>query len=862
MIFKKKILEVHSVSLVLKYLKKFIFYLGIISFIFLISIFIFYFSSGIQKLHNPYSLLLQVNDKVLNKYVGFDLRNISKYIKIIQLNVLKKFSTNNLQNVYLEINQESILGLELQRKLRSENEGELNDNEKIFLPATIKLNNEEYSIKLRTKGVRPIHWQEKNKTSYKIDIRGNKRLWGMEEFSVQKPITRNYTYEFLFHNLLGHVGLLNIKYFFVNLYMNDQNLGVYAVEESFSKEIVERQKKRNGPIFSLKDELGEYFPNISYELYSDEFWYSQHPDLIKDLFSVLNNLRGEKFEINNYFDLDKWAKYFAIMDLTGAYHGSLLKSVKLFYNPTSALFEPIGYDLHKGAGIFDNFILIDFLQEETSANKIECSFICYHKNWYMKFLKLDNGEINYLFVKKYIDYLIKYSSDDFVSDFISIYDQELSKYNNAIYRDNSKTDRVRWTGAGFFVFDDKYLFDRAKLIRSRINSTDLKKVDISKSGTTLFFEDYQISNFPFLAETLECSNKLDEKKYFFAGKMSINFDNTCKKIRFISYKNNTKIFDLKENIRITPDQNVFSKENLKNLSQNSNFITISENEYKTINNIKITEDTILKKNEKFIFEINTSINITNNSTLFIEGDLNFINDEKNLTEIYSEDESGSLIFIDNNYDLKNIIFKDLSKPKLNNFILYGGVNFINSNVNLNNIYLKNSKDEDAINIINSKSNLTNIYFENIKADAFDVDFGELKFFNINCKNVNNDCLDISGAKVSGEKLITKNILDKGISVGENSIVDINDLKLENSNIALAVKDGSKANFKNVYVDNNNFDIVLFNKKQEFLKPKLSVMNINLLNEEKILQSKDTQLLIDDKKYLGKFDDNFINSKIY
>ena len=54
----------------------------------------------------------------------------------------------------------------------------------------------------------------------------------------------------------------------------------------------------------------------------------------------------------------------------------------------------------------------------------------------------------------------------------------------------------------------------------------------------------------------------------------------------------------------------------------------------------------------------------------------------------------------------------------------------------------------------------------------------------------------------------------------------------------------------------------FNKKQEFLKPKLSVMNINLLNEEKILQSKDTQLLIDDKKYLGKFDDNFINSKIY
>ena len=39
-------------------------------------------------------------------------------------------------------------------------------------------------------------------------------------------------------------------------------IGVYAVEESFSKELVERQGKRNGPIFSLKDELGEYFWGI------------------------------------------------------------------------------------------------------------------------------------------------------------------------------------------------------------------------------------------------------------------------------------------------------------------------------------------------------------------------------------------------------------------------------------------------------------------------------------------------------------------------------------------------------------------------------------------------------------------------
>ena len=33
--------------------------------------------------------------------------------------------------------------------------------------------------------------------------------------ALQKPITRNYTYEYLFHKLLGHVGLININYFFI-----------------------------------------------------------------------------------------------------------------------------------------------------------------------------------------------------------------------------------------------------------------------------------------------------------------------------------------------------------------------------------------------------------------------------------------------------------------------------------------------------------------------------------------------------------------------------------------------------------------------------------------------------------------------
>tara|TARA_B100000035_G_scaffold315294_1_gene335004 strand:- start:83 stop:2506 length:2424 start_codon:yes stop_codon:yes gene_type:complete len=805
----------------------------------------------------------QVNEKILKRYVGLDLKNTYTYFKILNLNISKNFTSNELENVFLEIDQETILGLELQRKLRDQSGGELKDEEKIFLPANLKLNKKNYRIKIRTKGVRAIHWKDKNKTSYKIDIRGNDRLWGMEEFSLQKPIVRNYTYEYLFHKLLGHVGLLNINYFFINLYLNDQNLGVYAVEESFSKELVERQGKRNGPIFSLKDELGEYFPNISYELYSDSFWINNHFELSKNLFSTLNNFKNNPdFKINDHFDLDLWAKYFAIMDLTGSYHGSLLKSVKLFYNPVTALFEPIGYDLHKGAGIFDNFILMDFLQEKNGNFRVNCSYLCDHKQWYMKFLKKNDGELNNEFIEKYVEYLSQYSQINFLDDFLKIHSNELSNYNNSIYKDNSRTDKINWVGAGYFIYDEDYLFNRAKLIRERINSSKLAGIDISFEKDYFIYEDYDNVFFPIFAQTKNCQTPGGIKKFFLAGKTSFPLITNCKKILLNSYSGESKELDLISNYRLASLKNTNLKKNFYKLSDYPFVQQVSNQKYKISSKFELNKNTIITKNETFIFENNTSINLNGNSILFVEGKINFNNSKKNLTKIFSEDGTGSVIFYNNEYNFKNLIFNNLSKPNLENYILYGGINFINSNVVLDNIYINNSNNEDGINIINSNSRVSNIYFKNIKADAFDLDFGQLEFKNINCRNINNDCLDISGAKVKGSDLFSENTFDKGVSVGENSTVFISNLKTKNNNVGIAVKDGSDAKFNHINFEKNKFDIILFNKKQEFLKPSLDVKNLNNLDLKKILQSKNTKLKINNTNYLGKFTDNYINSLIY
>jgi hypothetical protein len=229
--------------------------------------------------------------------------------------------------------------------------------------------------------------------------------------------------------------------------------------------------------------------------------------------------------------------------------------------------------------------------------------------------------------------------------------------------------------------------------------------------------------------------------------------------------------------------------------------------------------------------------------------------------LIKSDGLGSIIFENNNVKIKHTNFENLGYPKIDQYTLFGGLNFIKSNVILENVTIKDSQSEDAINLISSDASLQNISLKNIQSDAIDIDFGIVKFNKINCFEIKNDCLDISGAKVDGDNLKVDQSLDKGLSIGENSIDEIKGLIIKNSKLAIAVKDGSVSYLENIESLNNQYDIALFNKKKEYNNPKLEVKNF-LNNEKKILQSKKSVLIIDNKNILGKETNSYINSIFY
>ena len=288
---------------------------------------------------------------MLNRFYFNGINNYTKLLNILAYST-KRFGYE-YKTIELNIAYENQLIIEKNRKNLVENsilsgsKRRQNDTFEI-VEAELVHNNKNYNATIRLKGDRTIHFRDKDKSSYKVEILGDERLNGMKKFSFIKPRARNYIHEWLFHQFSAEGNLIKLNYEFVYLYINGSNQGLYILEENFGKELVERNKRRNGPIFTVLSEYSWDIFNSELEVYNKKYWYKKENVKILDFSKkkLKSFLKGE-IEVNDTFDIKKWAWYFAVTDLNLYISWSKSESSKTFYNPVSGLFEPIPYDGHR-----------------------------------------------------------------------------------------------------------------------------------------------------------------------------------------------------------------------------------------------------------------------------------------------------------------------------------------------------------------------------------------------------------------------------------------------------------------------------------------------------------------------------------
>ena len=153
----------------------------------------------------------------------------------------------------LEINFKNYKKLESKAK-QAQKIGFLISNPDDFVNATLIHKKGSLKAKVRLKGDELDHLKNK-KWSFRVKIKNDETYNGMNKFSLQSPKTRNFIYEWVYHRLLAKENLPSLQYSFVKLDLNGIDLGIYALEEHFDKQLLESNGFKEGPILKYFDSV-------------------------------------------------------------------------------------------------------------------------------------------------------------------------------------------------------------------------------------------------------------------------------------------------------------------------------------------------------------------------------------------------------------------------------------------------------------------------------------------------------------------------------------------------------------------------------------------------------------------------------
>lgn len=702
-------------------------------------------------------IFLLINFKVVFSECNFKTSN---YIKEINNPI-------NIKNINIEIPKSSSFNKNIFRIITSKEEN-INPKYKKNFKAKIKViypfGSCEYTGKVRQHGDWKDHIRANKGGHYIQSLRvtmDNGNVVGSVKFKLLLPETRINLNEILGIQIIKKLGFLTPETFQVNVKINGKN-NLMLFQEDFTKELLEKNNRREGPIFNADESLlWSYNDKKNFELESHSFskvlnnkWFEKGPNseqiiingFEKMQLTFLNYIFNSNYKGNQGLGLfpngsqnDIYEKYFYTMSILNGIHALRPHNMVHYFDAINNYFEPIYYDgimkLHNqielGTNIFDYAI----------TNNKNFSSI---KEIFESEKELE--EIKKLFNDRIIE---KHDIDDF--------------YNKAIFQIRKNIILI-----DELINKSSFVKENSKVIKE---SDYQKKLQIDKFHQNLFLSLEKIGDDIF--ELTGSSGKI----YHLNRKEVINLlsNNTYNKERYVYLPFEKNVQEL-------------TKLNKKNF-ENGEIIFSDKTEIYIDDKLKI---------------INIILNTSEDWILF--KDLKIDNYKITMNSKANQ--------------------KIIKSQRFNNLGLTGCLNFINVFFKDVDLYSNNALCEDAINIISSSGKIDNIDIKNSYSDGLDIDFSEISIKKINIEKANNDCIDLSGGNYNFINIKTFNCGDKSISSGENSIVVIDSIQANGSNIGISSKDYSITQIKSSQIESTKICYEAKQKKQEFGGGFLQIENSN------------------------------------
>lgn len=267
------------------------------------------------------------------------------------------WASTEIPNIRIDIKHKHIEKIRAKRDAALA-KGYLENSSADFVPAQLRYKDRTVAIKLRLKGDETDHLQS-NRWSMRIHVRKSDSVFGLRRFSIQAPKTRRYHREALILDHLRREGILAPRYFFAKVVVNGNDFGLMAIEENFSKELLEHSNRREGVIVKFNDRnlwpfykrygtRGPYNDFAGAEIDAFQSGKVRRSKLLNEQYGVaVGLLRGfleNRLTVSEVFDVELLARFYVILKIWSGEHAAVMQNVRYYLNPLTMHLEPIGYD--------------------------------------------------------------------------------------------------------------------------------------------------------------------------------------------------------------------------------------------------------------------------------------------------------------------------------------------------------------------------------------------------------------------------------------------------------------------------------------------------------------------------------------
>lgn len=755
-----------------------------------------------------------------------------------------------------------------------------------YVNAHIRYGERILGAKLRLKGDETDHF-EGSKWSFRVVLKGEDTLWGMKYFSIQHPATRKFVYEWILHQLLKREGLIYHRYKFIDVTINGEEMGIYALEEHTDKLLIEHNRLREGPILKFNEELawqelyqqgkmvlGEHqlikpsfeeawngagsYLSSSVEAFQSGKWMADSSLLpqLKKAVHLLEAFRYGDLATSQTFDVKKLATYFAIMDVCGAYNGTQWPNVRFYYNPITGLLEPIGRD-----------------GSVTQLRRLSAVVATQPKPSEMYWNLVGNQEYfaelfrDRIFFSEYMRAIERLSTPSYLDDFFSSIQGELE--DNLLIIQSEFPE---------FSYSKETIYQNQNYIRSALNP--VKGVNahfVGRGPQGLEVELGAVQPLPIEVISISCRDSFvfrPTEPILLAGKTAsdhVTYQNAHFQFPAGFSWADSLVPELRVNYRLVGTQPVrqealfpwphheaqFVKEDFIRQKPNVekfNFLAQDNRSRRIVirpGDWELQQSLIIPPGYQLCCSEKTRLKLGNRAMILSYSPLQLLGTEEYPVVIEAADSTGQGIVVmgaEGTSVLDHVVFKNLSNPSQNGWQLTGAVNFYESPVQILHTQFIDNHSEDALNIIRTHFRIDETLFSGTSSDAFDGDFVKGVITRSSFVTLGNDAIDISGSAVEVREVYIEGAGDKGLSNGEVGEMTVRNVKIKNSEIAVASKDISNIDIEDITITDGRVGFTAYQKKPEFGSGTITAQGVKMANVTvPYLVENGSKVLVDDNE---------------